>query len=90
MAPAFPVRTRQFIAEVGGAEASFVLSGYADRVMVVVTQVGTLGTIQQARCVATELSLAQCTVGISCMRDRWVRRACRHKGRACQVCPACC
>jgi hypothetical protein len=49
MAPAFPVRCREFHAEVGGAEASFVLSAFADRVMVVVTQLGTLGTVQLAR-----------------------------------------
>lgn len=49
MAPAFPVRSREFHAEVGGAEATFILSAYADRVMVVVTQLGTLGTVQLAR-----------------------------------------
>ena len=50
MAPAFPVRTRQFSAELGGADATFVLSSYADRIMVIVTQLGTLGTVQMARC----------------------------------------
>ena len=47
---AFPVRTRQWRAEVEGVETDFAASGYADWVMLVATQTGTLGTMMQARC----------------------------------------
>ena len=45
---AFPLATRQLAACVGGRETQVLLSGFADRVMVVVTQVGTLGTVLHA------------------------------------------
>lgn len=44
----FPVQTRTTQCSIGGCETHFQLSGYADRVLVVATQVGTLGTIMQA------------------------------------------
>ncbi len=46
---AFPVRTRQWRAPVEGVETDFAVSGYADWVMLVATQTGTLGTMMQAR-----------------------------------------
>jgi proteasome assembly chaperone 3 len=44
----FPVQTRQLRAAIGGCETDILLSGYADRVLIVVTQVGSLGTVMQA------------------------------------------
>ena len=49
---AFPVRTRQWSAAVEGVPTDFLVSGYADWIMLVATQTGTLGTMMQARCVA--------------------------------------
>ena len=49
MVAAFPVRTCEFFAEVGGMETAFLLSAYADRILVIVTQLGTLGTVQSAK-----------------------------------------
>ncbi|KAK9901267.1 hypothetical protein WJX75_003280 [Coccomyxa subellipsoidea] len=49
MAPAFPVKTQEFQADVEGINTSFILSAYADRIMVVATQLGTFGTMLTAR-----------------------------------------
>ncbi|BDA45389.1 probable proteasome assembly chaperone 3 [Coccomyxa sp. Obi] len=49
MAPTFPVNTREFTAEVDGISTSFIMSAYADRIMVVVTQLGTFGTVLLSR-----------------------------------------
>ena len=49
MVAAFPVRTCEFSAEVGGMEMAFLMSAYADRILVIVTQLGTLGTVQSAK-----------------------------------------
>ena len=49
MAPAFPVKTQEFQADVEGINTSFILSAYADRIMVVATQLGTFGTVLTAR-----------------------------------------
>ena len=49
MAQNFPVRTQQWRADVGGTSTEFLTSLYADRLMVVATQVGALGTIQSAK-----------------------------------------
>lgn len=46
---AFPVATRELTATIGGTETQLLLSAYADRVLVVVTQVGSLGTILHAQ-----------------------------------------
>ena len=46
---AFPIRTQQWRAAVEGVETDFAVSGYADWVMLVATQTGTLGTMMQAR-----------------------------------------
>jgi hypothetical protein len=45
----FPVRTRQWSAAVEGVDTDFLASGYADWIMLVATQTGTLGTMMQAR-----------------------------------------
>ena len=50
MAQSFPVRTEQWTADVSGTSTEFLSSLYADRLMVVATQVGALGTIQSAKC----------------------------------------
>ncbi|KAK9842255.1 hypothetical protein WJX81_002903 [Elliptochloris bilobata] len=49
MAEAFPLRTQQFEATIAGVTTSFLLTAYADRILVVATQLGTLGTVLQAR-----------------------------------------
>jgi hypothetical protein len=49
---AFPVPTKQFAAEVQGVRTEFVLQGFDNRVLVMVTQLGKVGTMLQARCVA--------------------------------------
>lgn len=46
----FPVRSKAFATDVGGVNTDFFYSVYADRILVVVTQVGTTGTIISARC----------------------------------------
>ena len=43
------MRTRQWSAAVDGVETDFLVSGYADWIMLVATQTGTLGTMMQAR-----------------------------------------
>lgn len=43
-----PMRSETFTAEVGGRSADFLLTAYTDRLMVVVTQTGTLGTMLHA------------------------------------------
>ena len=50
MAQSFPVRTQQWSADVSGITTDFVSSLYADRLMIVATQLGALGTIQSAKC----------------------------------------
>lgn len=45
----FPLRTQQWTADISGTSTDFIASLYADRLMVVATQVGALGTIQSAR-----------------------------------------
>ncbi len=57
MAAPFPVRTQQFDASIGGVPTAFLLSAYSDRILVVATQLGTLGTVLQARCVCAAPSL---------------------------------
>ena len=49
MAQNFPVRTQQWTADVSGVNTDFLLLLYADRLMVVATQLGALGTIQSAK-----------------------------------------
>ncbi|CAL5228718.1 g11901 [Coccomyxa viridis] len=49
MAQNFPVRTQQWRGNVSGITTDFISSLYADRLMVVATQVGALGTIQSAK-----------------------------------------
>ncbi|GAB4814902.1 hypothetical protein N2152v2_001948 [Parachlorella kessleri] len=49
-APAgFPVQTREVTVPIAGCETHLLLSGYADRLLVVATQVGTLGAVLQAQ-----------------------------------------
>lgn len=47
--PALPCRSESFSAEVGGHAADFLLTAYADRLLVVCTQLGTLGSILAAQ-----------------------------------------
>ncbi|KAL4423788.1 hypothetical protein ABPG75_001089 [Micractinium tetrahymenae] len=47
--PALPFRSDSFSAEVGGHAADFLLNAYADRLMVVCTQLGTLGSMLSAQ-----------------------------------------
>lgn len=47
--PSSPVRTQQFSIDLGGAPAQVVVLGYTDRVMVIVSQAGTLGTVVAAQ-----------------------------------------
>jgi proteasome assembly chaperone 3 len=54
-AHAFPVPTKQFAAEVQGVHTEFVLQGFDNRVLVVVTQLGKVGTVLQARSVSLSL-----------------------------------
>jgi len=44
-----PLRTDSFSAVVGDGQASFLLTAYADRLLVVVSQLGTLGTVLAAQ-----------------------------------------
>ena len=44
------MRTQQWRAHVSGTSTDFLSSLYADRLMVVATQLGALGTIQSAKC----------------------------------------
>jgi proteasome assembly chaperone 3 len=57
MAARFPVRSQQFDANVAGVPTAFLLSAYSDRVMIVATQLGTLGTVMHARCVLAPCAL---------------------------------
>ncbi|GJP64658.1 hypothetical protein CLOP_g2975 [Closterium sp. NIES-67] len=45
----FPARSRQFSADIEGVPTTFLCLSYDDRLMVVVTQIGTLGTMLYAR-----------------------------------------
>ena len=47
--PNFPVRTAQFTAQVGGIPCPAITSLYADRIMFVVSHLGTLGTVVHAQ-----------------------------------------
>ena len=49
MVQSFPVRTQQWEADVGGTRAEILSTLYTDRLMVVATQLGALGTIQSAK-----------------------------------------
>ncbi|EIE20140.1 hypothetical protein COCSUDRAFT_30781 [Coccomyxa subellipsoidea C-169] len=49
MAPAFPVNTQEFTTDIDGVSTFFIMSAYADRIMVVATQLGTFGTVLSAR-----------------------------------------
>ena len=50
MAAPFPLRTQQFEASIDGTQTAFLLTAYTDRILVVATQLGTLGTMLHARC----------------------------------------
>lgn len=56
-AHAFPVPTKQFAAEVQGVRTDFVLQGFDNRVLVIATQLGKVGTVLHARCAARFPSL---------------------------------
>lgn len=43
------MRTQQWEADVGGTRTDFLSTLYTDRLMVVATQLGALGTIQSAK-----------------------------------------
>lgn len=43
--PAFPVRTAEFHAEIGGVPTYFCVCAYSDRVLVMISQTGSLGSI---------------------------------------------
>jgi proteasome assembly chaperone 3 len=45
----FPVRTREYSLEVAGSQCSVIASLYADRLLVIATQLPTLGTIVHAQ-----------------------------------------
>eukprot|EP00959_Pyramimonas_sp_CCMP1952_P101294 2119160-Pyramimonas_sp.AAC.1 len=45
----FPVQTRQFAAVIDEVHTEFVVMGYDNRVVVIVTQIGKLGSIMQAK-----------------------------------------
>lgn len=49
MAASFPIQTVEFAVPLQGTTTSFVLSAFSDRIMVVATQLGSLGSIQLAR-----------------------------------------
>ena len=49
----FPLRTKQFAAVVDGEHTEFVLMGFDNRVMVVVSQIGAVGTVLTAKYVTT-------------------------------------
>ena len=49
MSQTFPVRTQHWTADVSGIDTDFLSLLYADRLMIVATQVGALGTIQSAK-----------------------------------------
>lgn len=44
----FPVATQQFSADISGQPTEFLFSAYSDRLLLIITQVGTLGTIVRA------------------------------------------
>ena len=44
----FPVSTRQFSAVIAGVRTDFVLSAFSDRILVIATQLGKLGTMVAA------------------------------------------
>lgn len=50
MAAPFPLRTQQFEASIDGTQTAFLLTAYTDRILVVATQLGTLGTLLHAQC----------------------------------------
>lgn len=43
-----PLRSTSFSEDVGGRRTDFVLTAYVDRLMIVITQLGTLGTVLHA------------------------------------------
>ena len=43
-----PMRSTSFAGEVGGTPTDFLLTAFVDRIMVVITQLGTLGTVLHA------------------------------------------
>ena len=49
MVQSFPVRTQLWEADVGCTRTQFLSTLYVDRLMVVATQLGALGTIQSAK-----------------------------------------
>lgn len=48
MAQTFCVPTRRFQRVLQGIETDFIFSGYTDRVLIVATQIGTVGTVLHA------------------------------------------
>uniref|UniRef100_A0A6T5UGU5 Uncharacterized protein n=1 Tax=Polyblepharides amylifera TaxID=1486889 RepID=A0A6T5UGU5_9CHLO len=46
----FPVPTQHFAAVLEGEHTEFLITGYDNRVMVMVTQLGRVGTVLQAKC----------------------------------------
>ena len=50
MAAPFPLCTQQFEASIDGTQTAFLLTAYTDRILVVATQLGTLGTVLHAWC----------------------------------------
>eukprot|EP00897_Mesotaenium_endlicherianum_P010432 jgi/Mesen1/9417/ME000614S08663 len=57
-AASFPVNTKQLKVSIQGHETDLVLSSYEDRIMVIVTQIGTMGTMLLAKRVSMPLALA--------------------------------
>jgi hypothetical protein len=49
MVQSLPVRTQQWTSDISGINTDFLALLYADRLMIVATQVGALGTIQSAK-----------------------------------------
>ncbi|XP_010550132.1 PREDICTED: proteasome assembly chaperone 3 [Tarenaya hassleriana] len=49
LAENFPVRHRQFSLEIKGNKTDTVICNYEDHILVLVTQIGTMGTILHAR-----------------------------------------
>lgn len=64
MAPAFPVNTQEFTTDIDGVSTSFIISAYADRIMVVATQLGTFGTVLSARCSICTVKTILATVSL--------------------------
>ncbi|CAD7699887.1 unnamed protein product [Ostreobium quekettii] len=64
----FCVPTRRFLRDIEGVSTDFVLSAYDDRVVVVATQIGTVGTVLQA---SPETALdGSVTFGVSVLLGR--------------------